>query len=165
MSKGPPKGSQFWKHRMTHGRPPLFADDTELWDACVKYFEWVEANPLIEEKLFNTPAKVRSHDVNRVHAMTITGLCFFLNISAQTWFNWREKDELKKVVEDVESVIWEQKFSYAAADMLNHSIIARELGLADKKELSGGLGLSDLSGAELDRRLAEMRRKTGNEEE
>lgn len=46
------------------------------------------------------------------------------------------------VITQAEAVIYEQKFTGAAADLLNPNIIARDLGLADKKELSGGLALT-----------------------
>jgi hypothetical protein len=36
-------------------------------------------------------------------------------------------------------VILDQKFTGAAADLLNPNIIARDLGLTDKKEVSGDL--------------------------
>ena len=40
-------------------------------------------------------------------------------------------------MEWAEAVIYRQKFEGAAADMLNQAIIARELGLVDRKEMTG----------------------------
>ena len=75
--------------------------------------------------------------IPKMRAMTQNGLFLFLGISPQTWANYRERDGFLEITARVESVIYEQKFTGAAADMLNPNIIARELGLADKKELSG----------------------------
>ncbi|WP_290688531.1 terminase small subunit [Haematobacter sp. UBA3484] len=48
--------------------------------------------------------------------------------------------DLSEVITRVEQIIRTQKFEGAAADLLNPNIIARELGLADKTEMSGPEG-------------------------
>ena len=45
------------------------------------------------------------------------------------------KPDFSEVCADAERVIYQQKFQGAAADQLNPAIIARDLGLADKKEV------------------------------
>lgn len=45
----------------------------------------------------------------------------------------------------VEQIIRQQKFEGAAAELLNPNIIARDLGLADKKVLGGDLNVRTLS--------------------
>jgi hypothetical protein len=47
----------------------------------------------------------------------------------------REEKDLLPITTRVESLIYEQKFSGAAADLLNANIIARELGLVEKNLL------------------------------
>jgi hypothetical protein len=44
---------------------------------------------------------------------------------------------LLPAIERAESVIYTQKFTGAAANLLNANLVARELGLADKTELQG----------------------------
>ena len=46
-------GNQFWKMRETHGRNPIFETPEQLWVAACEYFQWVENNPLLEEKIFH----------------------------------------------------------------------------------------------------------------
>ena len=41
-----PKGNRFWEARSSHGANPKFKDPSDLWGACVEYFEWVDDNPL-----------------------------------------------------------------------------------------------------------------------
>ena len=48
------KGNQFWKMRETHGRNPIFETPEQLWVAACEYFQWVEDNPLYEEKIFHS---------------------------------------------------------------------------------------------------------------
>ena len=135
-----PTGNQFWKVRSSHGRDRLFESSESLWEACTEYFEWVEANPLLEMKPFAYQGVVVQEPVAKMRAMTIGGLCIFLDIDDVTWRRWREVDDFCTVVSRVEKIIYEQKFTGAAADLLNPSIIARDLGLADKQDLTSSDG-------------------------
>jgi hypothetical protein len=130
-----PKGNRFWEARSTHGRNPIFKNADELWKTCVEYFEWVEANPLKEEKATQYQGVFVKDTVNRMRAMTIGGLCIFLDISEDTWSNYRDKEDFLGVTKKVEGIIRDQKFSGAAADLLNPNIIARDLGLRDKQDV------------------------------
>ncbi len=134
---GAPLGNQSWRMRSSHGRKPMFATGEALWDACVEYFEWVEATPLKEQKLFTYMGEIVKGEVSKMRAMTQNGLCTFLDISVQTWNNFRRRDELSETVDRVDRIIYDYKFTGAAADMLNVNIIARELGLRDGMEHTG----------------------------
>jgi len=58
-------------------------------------------------------------------------------VTFKTWTDWRtDRSDLSHVIAWAENVIYRQKFEGASADMLNPNIIARDLGLADKKDLS-----------------------------
>lgn len=130
-------GNRFWEARSSHGRNPIYADPEELWSSCVEYFEWVEANPLYEEKIFQYQGEIIRDTVAKMRAMTIEGMCLFLGISYQTWRDYVKRDDFVEVTTRAEKVIYTQKFTGAAADLLNPNIIARDLGLADKKEHTG----------------------------
>jgi hypothetical protein len=134
-----PKGNQFWKARSTHGRNPTFASPEILWTAANEYFDWVEENPLMESKAFASGGKVIVQAIPKMRAMTISGICIFLDIARSTWDEYRGKQDFSSVVTRVEEVISAQKFEGAAADLLNANIIARDLGLRDKQDV-------DLSG-------------------
>ena len=132
-----PVGNKFWEARCSHGRSPLFASADNLWSACLEYFEWVEANPLYETKAFAFQGEVTYAELPKMRAMTVSGLCIFLEIGVQTWRDYRAKQDFSEVTTRVDEIIRTQKFEGAAADLLNPNIIARDLGLADKSELSG----------------------------
>lgn len=129
-----PKGNQFWKARTKHGRDKLFSSHEALWEACQEYFQWVEDNPLYENKVGFFQGVAVQEPVAKMRAMTIGGLCIFLDITEQTWFAWRKDEDFSEVVTRVESIIRAQKFEGASADLLNPNIIARDLGLSDKVE-------------------------------
>jgi len=129
-----PVGNRFWEARTTHGRGKIFETPDILWAACCEYFEWVEGNPLKEEKVFCSQGQVTKAEVTKMRAMTIFGLCHFLGISRPTWDEYCGREDFAYICSEAENVIRDQKFTGAAADLLNANIIARDLGLADKQE-------------------------------
>ncbi len=133
-----PKGNKFWEARSSHGANPKFEHASDLWDAALEYFEWIERNPLHEAKVVTAGGKAKVMSLPKMRAMTITGLCVFLDIALSTWRDWKaNREDLSDVITRVEQIIRTQKFEGAAADLLNANIIARELGLADRSELTG----------------------------
>lgn len=132
-----PKGNRFWEARSTHGRTPIFSSPEQLWNACCEYFQWIEDNPLWEVKSYMYQGAPVQDQVPKMRAMTIEGLCIFLDISTTCWRDYKTKNDFSAIVTRAEEIIRTQKFTGAAADMLNPNIIARDLGLRDKQELTG----------------------------
>ncbi|MEE9223051.1 MAG: terminase small subunit [Nitrosomonadaceae bacterium] len=129
-----PKGNKLWELRKISGRPLIYKKPINLWNACVAYFEWCDNNKIPEQKVFSNNGKCHVKTVKHIRAMTYQGLCVHLGISKKTWDLYRERDDFIPIVQQVENIMFEQKFSGAAAGMLNANIIARELGLADKQD-------------------------------
>lgn len=131
-------GNKFWLARSSAGPKPIFANSEQLWKACCEYFEWVEANPLYEDRIVSFQGAVIHVPAAKMRAMTIGGLCLFLGVARSTWNEWRStRSDLSEVITHVDEAIYTQKFTGAAADLLNANIISRELGLADKQEHMG----------------------------
>lgn len=116
------------------GRPRAFESPQEMWDKAVSYFRWCEENAIDETKLFSFQGEISSGKAPHMRAMTQAGLCSFLNIGQSTYKDYKNKPEFSAVTEAIEQVMFEQKFSGAAAGMLKENIIARELGIIDKEE-------------------------------
>lgn len=132
-----PKGNQFWKARSKHGRDRIFKEPENLWDAAEEYFQWVEDNPLKEGKAAQFQGVFVHGEVNKMRAMTIQGFCRFVHIDFTTWELYKERDDFIQVTREIENVIYEQKFTGAAAELLSANIIARDLGLVEKKTVGG----------------------------
>ena len=135
-------GNEFWKQRSRHGVRPTIPEGEEgarmLQEACEDYFQWATANPLKEDKVFAYEGATYHDEVDKLQAFTIIGLCLFIDVSTKTWRDWRtSRPDLSSVIAWAEDVIRHQKFNAAAAGLLNANIISRDLGLADKHELSG----------------------------
>lgn len=135
-----PKGNRFWEARSSHGRKPIFASPDELWDACCQYFQWVDDNPLMAAETVKFQGQATITEVPKMRAMTISGMCLFLDISKDCWADYRKRQDFIPVTTRAEEIIYNQKFSGAAADMLNANIIARDLGLKEKTDLSSDDG-------------------------
>lgn len=127
-----PLGNKFWLARSSHGRNPIFKNPDDLWTAACEYFEWVQANPLYEDKVNFHQGQAVHEAIPKMRAMTIQALTFFLDISDETWANYCSNKDFIGITTRIKKVIYSQKFEGAAADMLNSNIIARELGLSDK---------------------------------
>lgn len=141
MSKGAPKGNQFWKIRSKHGRDKLFGTAKILYEAACEYFEWCDKHPLIEIDFKGQHAK--KIEMPKMRAYTIQGLCLYLDCNTQYIAQFKltlkgKKDKESKdfslVINKIEAIIYNQKFSGAAAGFLNANIIARDLGLKDSTE-------------------------------
>jgi len=128
-------GNRFWEHALkafNNGRPRKIATVEQLLEGAAGYFADITDNPLYEEKSFSSDGGVITHDSPKMRAMTIVGLCNHLGITARTWRNMREEQpDLAEAIEKVDEIIFQQKLEGAAANMLNHNVINRELGLAD----------------------------------
>lgn len=129
----------WWAQRSSAGRKPKFKDAQHLLECCQEYFIHVEDHPLIESKPHVVSGDIEYSKTEHTRVMTMGALFIFLDITNQTWLNYKEKDEFFEVTVYVEGIIRHQKFSGAASGMFKENIIARDLGLKDAThtELTG----------------------------
>ncbi|MDQ8200689.1 DNA-packaging protein [Pelagicoccus enzymogenes] len=154
------KGNQYWKLRESQGRPPKYSDPDELWAKCCDYFEWVEANPIIEKQVLNSKSGPVSVEVPKHRPMTKAGLCIHLGIGQSTLDEMQKREDLLAVITRAREVIYVQKFEGAAIGVFNANLIARELGLRDHQKVEQTVNpYADMSEEELDARLAELRKR------
>ena len=130
-----PKGNNYWEFRDKHGRDYKYTPEL-LGEECVLYCNWIEENPLLEEKGFAFQGNVTKENFTKMRAMTITGFCLFADISDTTWENYSKNKDFIAVTTWIKNVVYSQKFEGAAADLLNANIIARDLGLRDKSDIT-----------------------------
>lgn len=114
-----------------------FASGEELYKLACEYFEWIDEHPLREEVAFHYQGGVTVHYISKARPYTLQGLATFLGITMVTILKQRKEPHTKDAMAIIDQIIYTQKFEGAAAGFFNHSIIARDLGLADKTEVSG----------------------------
>lgn len=127
-----PEGNQFWKLRSKHGRDLLFSSPTIMWEAACEYFEAMDKRVWVEKDWVGKDAKPVEREKSAPY--TLSGLYIFLDTNAETWSKYRKRNDFVEIVTRIENIIFTQKFEGAAVGAYNASIIARDLGLADKKE-------------------------------
>lgn len=130
------KGNQLWKLRNDPVKPLRFQAPNDLLDACIEYLNWLEKNPLIEEKAFAYQGEVTIARLNKMRMPTFEGLYVFLGIAKDTWHAYAKRKQYAPVVEHVTSIIRDTKLTGAAAGLLDSGLIIRDLGLAEKRDLS-----------------------------
>lgn len=130
-----PIGNQFWKLRSEHGRDMIFSSPEILWEEAVKYFEWCEENPWVQQNWVGKDGD--EVQKNHIRPLTLTGLCVFLDISEMTLREYGKRQDFVAVYTRIEQIIRTQKFEGAATGFFNASIIARDLGLVDKVQEDG----------------------------
>lgn len=112
-----------------------------LLERAVAYFQWAYDNPLQDEQLFSYQGEVIRAPQDKVRALTKRGLAIHLGLTVQRLESYRSSstnnEDWNDVLDYLEQVIYQQKFEHAAAGLLNANIISRELGLAERSELTG----------------------------
>lgn len=141
----------------------VFPTPEALWSSAVQYFQWVEDNPLVEEKVFFNKDGAHREDITHPRPMTLKAMWVHMNIGKASWYDYRAKEDYANVCEEIDSIIYEQKFSYAAADMMNAQLIGKELGIAEVTKHTGNVAVTDMSNDEIDRKLEELRRLSGEQ--
>jgi len=121
------KGNQRWKARLSHGRKPIFDSPQQLWDTCVDYFQWCDDNPFMIPEVVKYRGVGKVFYVPKARPYTVLGLCVHLNISRQTWSNYRCKPSFDEVFERVDSIIYVRKFELCAIGQLSAKVFGREI--------------------------------------
>jgi len=125
-------GNRLWSTRKTWGPEPIFAGPDDLWPRCVEYFDWLDENPILQQKEVSGKGVVT---VRKNHPPTIEGLCVHLGIGERTWRYWRERrSDLLPVITRVDQMIRGDQIVGGLTDQYNPNLTARITGLTDKIE-------------------------------
>lgn len=115
----------------------------DLFNEALAYFDWCDANPFLEDKVFHTDGNITHANAKRIRPYTMFGLFTFCGITQATWEMYKhgkKGDDFRDTTKIIQMCIYDQKFSGAAAGFFNATIMARDLGLADKNEITGADG-------------------------
>ena len=141
-----PKGNQFWKLvGDAWNRRKKFESPEELLQKSIEYFEWIDKNPWQKVDAAKAGDRFGEHvtvPVSRPY--TLSGLCLYLGISQQTLLNYETAEGYEaffEVTRAIKEICYTQKFEGAAVGAFNANIIARDLGLSDKKEFKGEVNI------------------------
>lgn len=135
------KGNEYYLIRSKDGRDTTYTPES-LLDKANQYFQWCIDNPLKEQviqkrKISRDEEAIEKHTIEKLRPFTIQGFCIYAGIVEKTFWNYSKRNEFLQVTTRIRDVIENQQFEGAASGFLNANIIARKLGLTDKKEISG----------------------------
>jgi hypothetical protein len=133
-----PAGNEFWKLRSKHGRDKIFADPQAMWEAACDYFQWCVDNPITQQNWVGKDGDEVERKLTR--PFTLTALAVYFECDEQTLKNYGTKEEHKDffgVYTRISQIVRTQKFEGAAVGLFNANIIARDLGLSEKSEMTG----------------------------
>ena len=123
--------------RLLDKRPAIYLTPEDMLAEAVEYFKWSEDNPLQDEQVNVWRGAVIRTSLDKMRPFTKQGLATHLRITVNKLSSFKGRGEdWAEVMELIEQVIYEQKFSGATAGLMNATIIGRDLGLAEKQELS-----------------------------
>lgn len=134
-----PKGNKFYLlAEKKPGAPKMFKTPDDLWKAFTEYKQYTDDNPWIMYDVVKT-----GKDTGKLLPMphqrpyTLMGFAVYLGTSFNTLYNYKEKyKDFFNVYTRIDDECRTQKFQGASVGAFNANIIARDLGLADKKDLS-----------------------------
>lgn len=138
----PQRGNKYWQLREKHGRNKKYTPD-ELLDVFYEYAEWIDENPFKEAVLVQKGITIEQPDgkkkttyqvgLPKMRPYTLSGFCIYAGITTETFGQYRKQDDFSDITTYICEVIKTQKFEGAASGFFNANIIARDLGLTDKK--------------------------------
>jgi len=132
------------------GRRLKFSSPLVLWRLAVDYFKWTEATPWQYHKatkMKNDDVEyIEQYSVPRPRYMSMVGFSSFAKTTRMT-LNDYEKGKndhaclgegftFSETVEIIQTIMREQKMSGAASGIFSTAIVARDIGLVDKQEVS-----------------------------
>ena len=138
-------GNTKWTLKQMQGQPKVFEDPQLLLEAFEEYVEYVRETPWMRNELVKGGDMAGMvMEVPTARPITLEGFTDFVGLTHSWWRSLRAR--LKKsdteadrvyatVVEKIDKAIYNQKYEGAAVGAFNANIIARDLGLVDKKEI------------------------------
>lgn len=148
-----PKGNKYWELRSKDGSDKIFATPESIWTYAEEYFKWSDNNIWhINEQLKQKPiipkdSKLTAKEIKElinpivkiptVSPYSISGFCLYVGIDFQTFLNYETKEgyeEYFEIMARIRNIIETQQFDGATVGVFNPNIIARKLGLVDKKD-------------------------------
>lgn len=135
------KGKNLWEVMPKPGRPKFFDSPEDLWERAMGYFRWADANPWYKHEAIKSGDYAGSTmKVATARPYTLHGLCQYLGCTTSYFRSFKSEERINKevfltVIEHLEETIYNQKFEGAAVGAFKENLIARDLGLIDRKEV------------------------------
>ena len=153
------KGNKYWQlaDAKKVGRTPLFKTPEDLEKSAFEYFKWVDENPITSKKTTSSEKGTFIIEDTLQRPYTWDGLFIFLDVSHLD--HYKTKNEFLGIITRIDRIIRTQKFEGASVGIFNSNIIARDLGLVDRKEVESIDVTNKLSDEELKAKIDAIQKK------
>lgn len=108
----------------------------QVFDLAVRYFSWAEQQSIMAAETASYQGVVTESPVHKPRVFTITGFQLFCGVTGNAISHWRSSPGFSDVMHFVDSVIYEQKFQYAALGIINANLIGKDLGIDKPQEVN-----------------------------
>lgn len=129
---------QFWQRRPDNVR--VFASADELYQSAIEAFDWIHSHPKRKQLVFHHKGEVTRTYETLERPFTFNLLAMVMGVSFQCLDGYRKREGFEEAMQWIDHVIYTQKFEGAAVGTLNANFIARDLGMADRSEVTGKNG-------------------------
>ncbi|QCW20347.1 DNA packaging protein [Flavobacterium phage FPSV-S1] len=135
------KGNQMYKLALNAGRKKAFESPEELLKHFVAYCQDVDDNPWIKIDFKGKDADKVEIPMQKPYTWKGFNNYLFFNGLITDLDDYKQNkngtyDEFSGIIKRIDEIIYDQKMTGATVGAFNSTIIARELGLADKKEVA-----------------------------
>jgi len=133
-----PKGNEYYKRREKDGRELIYSSPDKFLEEAYNYFDWCKESPMYKREAIKSG--IKAGDIIKIEVdrpYTIEGLCVYSGISVRTFYNYEEREDFIQVLTHVREVIRQNQLEGAMVEAYSPNIVARLLGLSDKRELTG----------------------------
>jgi len=133
---GAPENNNFYLYRSKHGRNKNFKTPESVWQSFVEYVELVSKEDIKRQESHVKEGKI---DISVPRPFTKEGFCNFVNITTQTFDNYKSKDgynDFFDVFTRIEEICFLQNYELAITGVHKDGLAARKLGIRDKKDLT-----------------------------
>lgn len=138
-------GNQYWLLNLGGDDTRIFDTPEIMAEKAQAYFDWVEANPIVEKRVAQYLGEQVDLKVDKMRPMSVKGMCQYIGMTVTSWQRYRKKEGYQDMAEAIEGVIYTQKFEGAAAGLFNAMIVARDLGLREHTDVtSDGAGVTQI---------------------
>lgn len=130
-----PKGNEYWKLAEDAGRP-LKYEPKELWETFCEYEQWSQKHPWHKNEAIKGGDMAGSIvAIPTSRPLSIERFCIYAGIITQTFRDYEKREEFSIITTRIREIIYADKFEGACVGAYSPNIIARDLGLSDKREV------------------------------
>lgn len=107
-----------------------------VFNLAVKYFSWAEDQAIKAIETASFQGVVTENLVHKPRIFTLNGFCLYCGVTASSIQSWRASPGFSEVMAFVDSVIHEQKYQLAAANIINAGFVGKEIGIDKPAEVN-----------------------------